>query len=79
MRTTNDIDLAVNLDKYVGSIANGGEPIILDCGGNKGIVIISLEEYNSLKRNEYLLSQQGKNKQQPYPSEGSSSQDDCKP
>lgn len=60
MRTTNDIDLAVNLDKYVSSIADGGEPVILDCGGNKGIVIISLDEYNSLKRNEYLLSQKDK-------------------
>ena len=47
MRTANYTDLRANLKGYIDSVID-------DC--DTGVVMISLEEYNSLKETEYIMS-----------------------
>ena len=41
---------------YMDSVIDDCETVIINRGNNKGVVMISLEEYNSLKETEYIMS-----------------------
>jgi len=60
MRVVNYTDLRVNLKKWLDVVVNDVEELIIKRKNNKDLVLISLEEYNSLKETSYLLS--GKNR-----------------
>ncbi|MBL1280186.1 MAG: type II toxin-antitoxin system Phd/YefM family antitoxin [Fluviicola sp.] len=60
MRVVNYTDLRVNLKKWMDLVINDVEELIIKRKNNKDLVLISLEEYNSLKETSYLLS--GKNR-----------------
>jgi antitoxin YefM len=60
MKVVNYTDLRVNLKKWLDLVVNDVEELIIKRKNNKDLVLISLEEYNSLKETSYLLS--GKNR-----------------
>jgi len=60
MRVVNYTDLRVNLKKWLDLVVNDVEELIIKRKNNKDLVLIPLEEYNSLKETAYLLS--GKNR-----------------
>lgn len=60
MKVINYTDLRLNLKKYLDTVANNVEEVIIKRKNHKDIVLISLEEYNSLVETNYLLS--GKNR-----------------
>lgn len=60
MKVVNYKDLCVNLKKWLDSVVNDVEKLIMKRKDNKDLVVISLEEYNSLKETSFLLS--GKNR-----------------
>ena len=61
MRVVNYTDLRVNLKKWLDLVVNDVEELIIKRKNNKDLVLIPLEEYNSLKETTYLLS--GKNRE----------------
>jgi antitoxin YefM len=61
MKVVNYTDLRVNLKKWMDLVVNDVEELIIKRKDNKDLVLISLEEYNSLKETSYLLS--GKNRE----------------
>ena len=60
MKVVNYTDLRVNLKKWLDMVVNDVEELKIKRKNNKDLVVISLEEYNSLKETAYLLS--GKNR-----------------
>lgn len=60
MKVVNYTDLRVNLKKWLDLVVNDVEELIIKRKNNKDLVLISLDEYNSLKETSYLLS--GKNR-----------------
>lgn len=60
MKVVNYTDLRLNLKHWLDTMINDVEEIIIKRKNNKDLVLISLEEYNSLKETAYLLS--GKNR-----------------
>jgi len=60
MKVINYTDLRLNLKKWMDSVTDDMEEIIVKRKDNKDLVLISLDEYNSLKETNYLLS--GKNR-----------------
>ena len=60
MKVVNYTDLRLNLKHWLDTVINDVEEIIIKRKNNKDLVLISLEEYNSLKETNYLLS--GKNR-----------------
>lgn len=48
-------DFRGNIKSYFDNIINNFETLIISRGKNKGIVMMSLEEYNSMKETLYLL------------------------
>ncbi|WP_291528945.1 type II toxin-antitoxin system Phd/YefM family antitoxin [Bacteroides sp. UBA939] len=56
MRTTNYTDLRANLKGYIDSVVDDCDTVIINRGNGTGVVMISLEEYNSLKETEYIMS-----------------------
>ncbi|MDR0510228.1 MAG: type II toxin-antitoxin system prevent-host-death family antitoxin [Rikenellaceae bacterium] len=56
MRTANFTDLRKNLKSYLDSVVNDSETVIINRDGDTGVVIMSLEEYNSIKETEYIMS-----------------------
>ena len=60
MKVINFTDLRVNLKHWLDSVVDDMEEIIIKRKDQKDLVIISLEEYNSLVETNYLLS--GKNR-----------------
>lgn len=60
MKVVNYTDLRLNLKKWLDLVVNDVEELIIKRKNNKDLVLISLEEYNSLKETSYLLS--GKNR-----------------
>ena len=57
MRTANYTDLRANLKGYIDSVIDDCETVIVNRGKGSGVVMISLDEYNSLKETEYILTQ----------------------
>jgi len=60
MKVINFTDLRVNLKHWLDSVVDDVEEIIIKRKDRKDLVIISLEEYNSLVETNYLLT--GKNR-----------------
>ena len=56
MRTTNFTDFRANLKGYMNAVIDDCDTIIINRGNDTGVVLISLEEYNSLKETEYIMS-----------------------
>lgn len=61
MKVVNYTDLRLNLKKWMDLVADNVEELIIKRKNNKDLVLIPLEEYNSLKETSYLLS--GKNRE----------------
>lgn len=61
MKVINYTDLRLNLKKWLDTVVDDVEEIIVTRKNNKDLVLISLDEYNSLKETQYLLS--GKNRE----------------
>jgi antitoxin YefM len=60
MKVVNYTDLRLNLKHWLDTVVNDVEELIIKRKDNKDLVLISLDEYNSLKETSYLLS--GKNR-----------------
>lgn len=60
MKVINYTDLRLNLKKWLDLVVDDVEELIITRKNQKDLVLISLEEYNSLKETRYLLS--GKNR-----------------
>lgn len=56
MRTANYSELRKNLKKHIDAVIADNDALIVDRGNNTGIVMISLEEYNSIMETEYIMS-----------------------
>ena len=56
MKTANYTDLRANLKGYIDSVIDDYDTVIVNRGNGKGVVMISLDEYNSLKETEYIMS-----------------------
>ena len=55
MRTANYSELRNNLKAYLDGVINDSEPLLVHRAGNESVVVISLEEYNSIKETEYIM------------------------
>ena len=55
MRTANYSELRNNLKAYLDGVINDSEPLLVHRAGNESDVVISLEEYNSIKETEYIM------------------------
>ena len=56
MRTANYTELRKNLKEHIDAVIADNDALIVDRGNNTGIVMISLEEYNSIMETEYIMS-----------------------
>ena len=56
MRTANYTELRKNLKEHIDAVINDNDALVVDRGNNTGIVMISLEEYNSILETEYIMS-----------------------
>jgi antitoxin YefM len=56
MRTANFTDFRANLKGYMDAVIDDCDTVIINRGNDTGVVLISLEEYNSLKETEYIMS-----------------------
>lgn len=61
MKVVNYTDLRLNLKKWLDVVINDVEELIIKRKDNKDLVLVPLDEYNSLKETAYLLS--GKNRE----------------
>lgn len=60
METVNYTDFRANLKHWLDKVVNDVSDVIIKRKGGKDLVLMSLEEYNSLKETTYLLT--GKNR-----------------
>ena len=60
MKVVNYTDLRLNLKNWLDLVVDDVEELIIKRKDNKDLVLVSLDEYNSLKETAYLLS--GKNR-----------------
>jgi len=60
MKIVNYTDLRLNLKQWLDKVVDDVEEVIIKRRNQKDVVLISLEEYNSLVETNYLLS--GKNR-----------------
>ena len=60
METVNYTDFCSNLKHWLDKVFNDVSDIVIKRKGGKDLVLISLDEYNSLKETSYLLT--GKNR-----------------
>lgn len=56
MRTANYTELRKNLKEHIEAVIADNDALIVDRGNNTGVVMISLEEYNSIMETEYIMS-----------------------
>ena len=56
MITTTISDFRKDIKKYLDRVTENFETLIINRGKDSGVVIISLEEYNSLNATQYELS-----------------------
>ena len=61
MKVVNYTDLRLNLKKWLDSVIDDVEEVIIKRKNQKDLVLISLEEYNALLETNYLLT--GKNRE----------------
>jgi len=62
MITTSISDFRKDIKKYLDNVTKNFETLIINRGKNSGVVIISLEEYNSLTATQYELSSKANEK-----------------
>lgn len=55
MRTANYSELRNNLKHYLDWVINDSEPLLVHRPGNESVVVMSLDEYNSIKETEYII------------------------
>lgn len=55
MRTANYSELRSNLKHYLDGVVNDSEPLLVHRSGSASVVVIPLEEYNSIKETEYIM------------------------
>jgi len=60
MRVVNYTELRTDLKRWFDMVINDVEELVIKRKNNKDLVLISLDEYNSLKETQYLLT--GKNR-----------------
>ena len=56
MKTVSYTDLKANLKSYIDAVVDDYDTVIINREKGKGVVMISLDEYNSLKETEYIMS-----------------------
>lgn len=56
MLTTTISEFRKNIKKYLDSVTDNFETLIINRGKNSGVVVISLDEYNSLNATQHELS-----------------------
>lgn len=56
MRTANYTDLRANLKGYIDSVIENCDTVVVNRGNGTGVVMMSPEEYDSLKETEYIMS-----------------------
>ena len=56
MLTTSISDFRKDIKKYLDNVTQNFETLIINRGKDSGVVVISLEEYNSLNATQYELS-----------------------
>ncbi|MFB6344122.1 type II toxin-antitoxin system Phd/YefM family antitoxin [Saccharicrinis sp. FJH2] len=56
MLATSISDFRKNIKKYLDSVTENFETLIINRGKDSGVVVISLDEYNSLTATQYELS-----------------------
>ena len=56
MLTTSISDFRKDIKKYLDNVTENFETLIINRGKDTGVVVISLEEYNSLNSTQYELS-----------------------
>jgi antitoxin YefM len=56
MRTANFTEFRRNLSHYLDSVIEDSDKVIIPRGGGKGVVVMSLDEYNAIAETEYLMS-----------------------
>jgi len=56
MLTTTISEFRSNIKKYLDSVSENFETLIINRGKDSGVVVISLEEYNSLTATQHELS-----------------------
>jgi antitoxin YefM len=61
MKVINYTELRLNLKKWLDLVVDDFEELIIKRKNNKDLVLISMDEYRSLKETQYLLS--GKNRE----------------
>lgn len=61
MKVVNYSDLRLNLKKWLDTVVNDVEEIIIKRKDNKDLILVPLDEYNALKETAYLMS--GKNRE----------------
>lgn len=55
MTTTSATNFRANIKQYLAAVINDSQEVIIN-RGSESAVLISLDEYNSLKETEYLMS-----------------------
>ena len=55
MLTTNYTELRKNLKSFLDSVIDNSETLIINREGGQAVVMISLDEFNSIKETEYLI------------------------
>ena len=55
MRTANYSELRNKLNHYLDGVINDSEPLLVHRPGNESVVVMSLDEYNSIKETEYIM------------------------
>ena len=56
MRTANYTDLRANLKGYIDLVIDDCDTVVINRGNGTGVIMISLDEYNSLKETAYIMS-----------------------
>ena len=56
MLSTTISDFRKDIKSYIDNVIENFETVIINRGKNKGVVIISLDEYNSLRATQHELS-----------------------
>ena len=56
MRTANYSELRNKLKHYLDGVINDSEPLLVHRPGNESVVVMSLDEYNSIKETEYIMN-----------------------
>lgn len=55
MRTANYSELRANMKHYLDGVIRDNEPLVVHRQGSESVVIMSLEDYNSMAETEYLM------------------------